>query len=433
MEIFELGAARQAALIRSRELSSREVVEAQLARIAAVNDDFGALRVVLAEQALAAADAADREPATGPLHGVPVSVKENIDVAGTATTWGTQALRQAVAPLDAPVVANLKAAGAIVLARGTLPDFALRWHTEGVVNPVDPTRTAGGSSAGEAVAVATGMVALGVGNDLGGSLRFPSQCCGTVALRPTLGRVPDAGVIPTADVPLSRQLFNAQGPIAREVDDLRLALAAMSAPSARDPWSVPAALLDGPRRVRVAFPPDAEPGVEADVRAAADALADAGWEVDEGMPPAIDEAAQLWLELLMHDVRRDWPQMEPIASEGARRFMTQALAAAPPPSPDAWTARRRIAREWAEHDGIYLTPICLREPFAPGADLEEIEAVLASMRMVVPVNLLGLPAVAASGIQLIGPRFGEALCLAAGTDVQFSVASNTADRRSSTV
>jgi amidase len=428
MEITELGAARQAAAIRSRELSSREVVEAHLARVSG-----GALRVVLAEQALAAADAADRTAPAGPLHGVPISVKENIDVAGTATTWGTTALREAIAPLDAPVVANLRAAGAIVLGRGTLPDFALRWHTDGVTNPVDPARTPGGSSAGDTVAVATGMVALGVGNDLGGSLRFPSQCCGTVALRPTLGRVPDAGLIPAPDVPLSRQLFNAQGPIAREVEDLRLALGVMQAPSARDPWHVPAADAGGSRRVKVALPRDAEPAVLDAVRRAAAALEAAGWELEEALPPAVDEAAELWLELLMDDVRGEWPHMEPIASPGARRFMEQALAASPAPRPGAWQARRRIARAWAEHDGLYLAPICLREPFAPGADLDDLAGVLASMRFVVPVNLLGLPAVAVSGIQLIGPRFAESLCLDAATDVQVAVAANAADRTSSLV
>src|SRR3954462_11162295 len=160
MEIWELGAARQAAAIRSRELSSREVVAAHLERIEAVNPAFNALRLVLAEQALGAADAADRTVPAGPLHGVPVSVKENVDVAGTATTWGVPALHGAIAPVDAPVVANLRAAGAIVIARGHMADFALRWHTDDVVNPRDPGVTPGGSSGGEAVAVATGMVPL---------------------------------------------------------------------------------------------------------------------------------------------------------------------------------------------------------------------------------------------------------------------------------
>src|SRR3954451_17849462 len=124
MEIWELSAARQAAAIRAGELSSREVVTAHLERIEAVNPVVNALRVVLAEQALAAADEADRSTPNGALHGVPVSVKENVDVAGTATSWAV--LEGAIAPLDAPVVANRRRAGAIVLARGNMADFALR-------------------------------------------------------------------------------------------------------------------------------------------------------------------------------------------------------------------------------------------------------------------------------------------------------------------
>src|SRR4051795_4502864 len=237
MEIWELSAARQAAAIRARELSSREVVAAHLERIESVNPAVNALRVVLSEQALAAADEAARSTG-GPLHGVPVSVKENVDVAGTATSWGV--LEHAIAPLDAPVVANLRQAGAIVLGRGNMADFALRWHTESAlagatINPRDPSLTPGGSSGGEAAALATGMIGLGVGNDLGGSLRFPSQCCGTVALRPSHGRIPDAGVIPASETALSIQQFNVQGPMARTIEDLWLAFEVMSAPSPRDP------------------------------------------------------------------------------------------------------------------------------------------------------------------------------------------------------
>src|SRR6478736_1732022 len=130
MEIHELSAAAQAAAIRARELSSLEVVTAHLERIEEINPSLNALRVVLADEALAAADEADRHEPQGPLHGVPISVKENVDVAGTATTWGLPALATAIAPLDAPVVTNLRNAGAIVLGRGNMADFALRWHTE---------------------------------------------------------------------------------------------------------------------------------------------------------------------------------------------------------------------------------------------------------------------------------------------------------------
>src|SRR5262249_50678575 len=158
-----------------------------------------------------------------------------IDVAGLPTTHGVPALAGAIARADAPAVANLRAAGAIPLARTNMPDFALRWHTDSAiagptVNPWDPALTPGGSSAGEAVSLATGMSLLGVGTDLGGSLRWPSQCAGTAALRPTFGRIPKGET--TA---MSLQLMDVQGPMARRVEDLRLAFKIMSGPDARDP------------------------------------------------------------------------------------------------------------------------------------------------------------------------------------------------------
>src|SRR5438270_2945424 len=196
--LWQLGATELADVIRKRSASSREVVQAHLERIDAVNPKVNAVTTTLAEEALAAADAADAALGQGagasPLHGVPFTVKENIDVAGSATTWGAAMLGQQVASEDAPHIANLRAAGAIPIARTNMPDFALRWHTDSGVagptqNPWDASVTPGGSSGGEAAALITGMTPLGVGNDLGGSLRWPAQCCGISSLKPSLGRV----------------------------------------------------------------------------------------------------------------------------------------------------------------------------------------------------------------------------------------------------
>ena len=186
-ELCSKGAGELAGMIASGEVTSTEVVDAHLARIEEVNPDLNAVTVTLADEARAAAAAVDRAVAAGeplgPLAGVPFTVKENIDVAGSATTWGVAALAGQIASTDAPMVARLREAGAIPLARTNLPDFAFRWDTESgragrTRNPWDPTRTPGGSSGGEAVALATGMTPLGLGNDLGGSLRVPSQMCG---------------------------------------------------------------------------------------------------------------------------------------------------------------------------------------------------------------------------------------------------------------
>src|SRR5205807_509402 len=163
---------------------------------------------------------------------------------------GLVALEGAVASEDAPQVAALRAAGAIPIGRTNLPDLGLRWHTDNAlrgatVNPWDPGRTAGGSSGGEAAALATGMTPLGLGNDYGGSLRVPSAFCGTAALKPTFGRVPDASSLAPEEFPLTLQLFAVQGPMARGVADLRLAFASMIGPDPRDPWWTPAP-LQGP-------------------------------------------------------------------------------------------------------------------------------------------------------------------------------------------
>jgi len=209
-DLWRMSATDQAAAIRSGQASSREVIEAHLRRIEAVNPAVNGVTVVLGEQALAAANAADHAVAGGgelrALHGVPFTVKENIDLAGTATTQGIKALAGAVPDHDAPHVARLRAAGAIPIGHTNCPDLGIRWHADSelwgeTINPWDRCRTPGGSSGGEAAALATGMTPLGVGGDLGGSLRWPAQCCGICSLKPTLGRIPRGTTIEPADLP----------------------------------------------------------------------------------------------------------------------------------------------------------------------------------------------------------------------------------------
>jgi amidase len=196
-----MGAAEIAAAVRAGDLPCREVVRAHLDRIASVNPRLNAVTRSLEEEALRAAAEADAaRPEEGPggtLRGVPITLKENIDLVGSPSTQGSPALRNALPSRDAPLVERLKRAGAIPVARTNLPDFGLRWHTDSALhgatlNPWDPDRTPGGSSGGDAAAIATGMAPAGIGNDYGGSLRYPAQCCGIAALRPTPGRIPHA-------------------------------------------------------------------------------------------------------------------------------------------------------------------------------------------------------------------------------------------------
>src|SRR5262245_45381115 len=263
-DLWRMGATELAEAIRTGRTSSQEVVEAHLRRIEAVNPAVNAITVVLGERALDAAKAADRAVAGGgdlpPLHGVPFTVKENIDLAGTPTTLGLKALAGAYPRRDAPVAERLKAAGAIPIGRTNCPTITVRWHTDSelwgaTINPWDRSRTPGASSGGEAAALATGMSPLGLGNDGLGSLRWPAQCCGISALKPTLGRIPTATSIEPLDTPIGIQLTAVEGPMARRVADLRAAFEALVGPSWRDPWTVPA-LMRGPepaRPIRVAL------------------------------------------------------------------------------------------------------------------------------------------------------------------------------------
>jgi amidase len=449
-ELSRLGAVELAGKIARREVSAREAVEAALARIEAVNPALSAVRVVLADEALAAADEADRRAGAGeelgPLHGVPITVKENLDVAGTATSSGVSALVEATAARDAPSVAGLRAAGAIPVGRTNLAELGFRWHSFSgagghTVNPWNSELTPGGSSGGDAVALATGMVALGVGNDLGGSLRIPSQFNGTAAIKPTFGRVGEATTVPPLDGVLAIQLMAVNGPMARQVEDLRAALGPISAYDPRDPWQAPVPLqgppLEPPIRVTVCLWDGVHPDVADGVRRAADALAGAGYEVEEGEPPRIEEAREQWVRLVVNEFRAAWPEIAPVASDPATRFVELAFEVVEPMDPMehgmSYVNRQAVARDWAEFQAerpLVLAPVCGRPPWEVDHDLSGPEAVvqlLEDMRMIGPVNNLGLPSAAVpvgeagglpQGVQVIGPRWREDLCLDAAAAIE---------------
>ncbi len=465
-DLWRSGAADLARLIRDKEVSSREVVQAHLDRIAQVNPKLNAVTEVLEETALEAAAAADAAIAggedVGPLHGVPFTVKVNVDVAGSATTAGMPLFADARPAADAPVVARLRVAGAIPLARTNMPDGGMRWHTASslhgaTLNPWNPALTPGGSSGGEGAALATGMTPLGIGNDIGGSVRWPSQCCGVTALRPTLGRVPHHSSTIDIELSISYQMFFAQGPMARQVRDLRLALQAMSGSDARDPWSVPAPLEGsgrsdrvgphferdrrGPLRVAVTTDPGGlgvDPAIAGGVRDAARALADAGCVVEEVDPPVVAEAHDLWGALLAAESRAMvLPLLGQLLSEEAStifHFLVDSFPACDLAGyVEALARRNRLARDWAlflERHDVILGPASCAQPFAAGADLSSKDVfakILLGMRLITAVNLLGLPAAVvpvgvADGLplaaQIIGARFREDLCLQAAEAIE---------------
>jgi amidase len=459
-QLWALSALELAKELAAREISSREVISAHLARIEAVNPAVNAVTVPLSEEAMAAAATADQAIAAGhslgPLHGVPFTVKENLDVQGRPTTAGVPALRDNLAPADAVVVARMRAAGAIPIARTNLPDFALRLHTDNAlhgatVNPWNPTLTPGGSSGGEAVALATGMSPLGLGNDMAGSLRMPAHCTGICTLKPSRGRVPWWNATDLGGPPLVVQLMAVNGPMARSVTDLRVALAVISGSDPRDPWSIPLTGAvgpsgTGPRSVAVISEPDGgstDPDVAASVRRAADALVEAGYKVEEVNPPPVAAAFETWSQIVASEVHSMWPQMRELVNPGARTFLEYFFARWSVNRDQlalAWIDRLKVARAWTEFQVEYplvLGPVSTQPPFEVGFDIrgpDEMAETMRRHRLLTVANLVGLPSVAVptgvvdgvpQGVQVIGPYLGDELCLAAAMAIEQSLGTFT--------
>lgn len=452
-ELWRRGAVELAGMIARKEVSSREVVSAHLERIDEVNPYLNAIVRRWDSDALAAADAADAAVALGrplgPLHGVPVTVKDNIDLAGTPTTQGIAILAGAVAPIDAPVVERVRAAGAIPIGNTNLPDLGLRVTTESSLhgithNPWHPTRTAGGSSGGEASALASGMSPLGFGNDIGGSLRNPANCCGVASIKPTTGVVPWATEIPPQDPGMSAQLMLTDGSMARHVVDVRAGLLAIAGAHDRDPRSLPITLSDraSGRALRVAVAADppggsTHPEVAAAINAAADALSNAGAQVTEAVPASFARAIHVWGSILTEEVRSQRALLDLVMGDDGKKFLSYADDVFPPIDASTlmlmFTERNTIDREWHHFLTMYdvlLMPTWAQPPFELGADIVSLEAaqgVLEMLRPVLPANLLGLPAAVVPvgmadgtpvGAQLVGRRFADLTCLNAAEQLE---------------
>jgi amidase len=431
-----MSAAELAREIAAGERSARATVQAHLDRIDAVNPALNAVTITLAEEALAAADAADALVARGgrlpPLLGVPFTVKENIDLAGTVTSLGLRG--GAAVAHDAPHIAHLRAAGAIPIARTNLPDLALRWHTDNArhgatVNPFDAALSPGGSSGGDAVALASGMAAFAVGSDYGGSLRVPAALAGVYALRPTPGRLAQAFAVPPF---MSRQLMATDGPLARRASDLPLLLAAMARSDARDPRFTPASADAAPGPVALVLATDG-------ARAAANALVAAGYEVVEAEAPRLEEAAQLWLDLVAFELRLGaLARLREEGSDGTRRS-AEALFGLGRALDGEGYARAlgdlyALTAAWSElfdRHSLLLGPVSTADPWPVGHDLGGEDALRDEwwgFRLTVATACLGLPAVSVPvgfderglpvGVQLVGPRWAEGALLAAAAAIE---------------
>jgi Asp-tRNA(Asn)/Glu-tRNA(Gln) amidotransferase A subunit family amidase len=453
-----LSASEMAEDLRRKKFSPVELVEAHFARIAGLNPRLNAFIALDEERARRDAKAREGEFARGllrgPLHGIPVSIKASIATAGMPWEAGTRLRAGTLAAKDAVLVSRLRNAGALVLGVTNTPELLMAWETDNLLygrtsNPWDLARTAGGSSGGEAAAIAAGISAAGVGSDGGGSIRVPAHFTGICGLKPTPGRVPATGHFPPAGGPFA--LLGVVGPMARTVPDLQMLFEAMASPDDGDPSSAPVPLRpltrEDLRSVRIGyFEDDARtpvtPETRAAVQAAAQALGRAGFEVVPFRPDGLEHARQLWWKffgivgamMLRPMTQGREPDLSPILKE-----FLEWSAAEPPPSGQAllstWLQRDDLRAQvlaQMQRFPILLCPAAAIPAFRHGERSWIIDGktvkYLDAWSYAEWFNLLGNPAavvpVAQSpeglpiGVQIVGRPWEEELLLAVARELE---------------
>jgi len=458
--ITKFSAAEMARLIRRKQLSPVEVVEAHLERIERLNPKINAFACLNIEQARVEARRAETVLMQGvqskPLLGVPVSIKSCIDVKGLRCEAGSHLRDGYVAAEDATLVARLKQAGAIVLGNTSTPEVLMAYHTENELqgrtnNPWDLARTPGGSSGGEAAAIAACMSAAGIGSDGGGSIRVPAHFSGICGLKPTPGQIPATGHYPPCGGPFS--LIGVVGPMARTVEDLQLLFEVTAGYDPGDPASVPVALELADQlqanKLRIGFYEDdgyspPTPETRAAVHAAAGALKEAGFTVEPFRPEGLDRARELWFVIFVEASALVLNPMvkgrENEISSNTKEFL--ALTALQPPLSGDRLLHTLIERDQVrfrvltqmEKFPILLAPVCSIPAFRhedAGWGTSHAADYLRTMTYCQHYNLLGNPAAVVPvgkspeglpiGVQIIGRPYkeSEVLAVAAVLDKQF--------------
>lgn len=446
-------------MIRERSVSPVEVAEAYLRRIDELNPRLNAIVTVapdVLERAREAEGQVMRGEATGVLHGVPLTIKDTIETRGLCTTSGSKVLASYVPAEDAPAVARLRAAGAILLGKTNVSEMALTYESDNPVfgrtnNPYNLRLTAGGSSGGEAAAISSCLSAAGLGSDLSGSIRIPAHFCGISGLRPTTGRVPCAGHFPPSTGPYS--LGATIGPMARTVEDLSLILSVVAGYNAREFVSAPLESGGSPasrlslKGWRVAWYTDdrVSPVTEETrraVRAAVGALEEAGLVATESLPPGVSRGPQLWLALFSRAILGHLSEVYGGREEDAGafvRFLMNSLTAGPPPAVDefvkAWSERDRLRAElvaWMKETPLIVAPVGASQAFEHGARHLSVDgqaiSVFRAFGYAQTFNVYGLPAVCVPagrtpeglpiGVQIVGRPFQEEALLSAALIVE---------------
>ncbi|MFJ3525346.1 amidase [Pseudomonas sp. NPDC090203] len=455
-QIWRWDAVDVAAHIRLGTISSREALESCFKRTDALNPRLNAIVFADRERALLAANTADsqvsRGEILGPLHGVPVTIKLNVDVVGEATTNGVPAFAERIAPANSSVVSNLLKAGAINVGRTNTPPFSFRWFTENplhgrTLNPWSDSVTSGGSSGGAAVSVAAGMCPLAHGTDIAGSIRYPAYVNGIAGLRATPGRIP--AFHPTTGLRyLGLQTMSAQGPLARSMRDLQLGLAAMAQPDRRDSMWVPAHMCypDDTCTVRVALVDEIpgvslDPAIKTSLNDTAHILEAAGYRVERATPPGMIEGVEIWQSIVMTEVRLGmYAGVRAMADETILRAVGNLVAAAPEMDLQGYALaiaqRDELRRKWNEfliRYPLILMPSACQLPMRWGEDLgsiEEIKRVLVDQSPLITVAALGLPGLSVPtgvvddlpmGVQLVADSYREQRLLYAGEIIEREV------------
>jgi len=453
-ELTALPAVTLATLIREKQVSPVEVLEAHLHRIESQNPHLNAFVHLDAERARREARAAQaavmRGDSVGPLHGVPISIKSSIDLGGFRCEAGTKLRAGYVAPSDAVLVSRLRRAGAIIPGVTNTAELLMAWESDNLLygrtnNPWDTTRTAGGSSGGEAAAIASGMVAGGVGSDAGGSIRVPAHFCGICGLKPTPGRVPATGHFPNSVGPFAK--LGVVGPMARTIADLKVLFDVMAGPEDTDVCSAPVPTRwpneEELRQTTIGYFEDdgrtpVTPETRTAVRQAADALDKAGFKVAPFRPEGLEQARDLWWKffgtvggmLLGPMVKGHETEISPVL----RQFL--GLVAAEPPHSGhtllySWIQRDELSAQFLAQMKafpILLCPVAAIPAFRHGERTWQVEnrpiKYLDAWSYSAWFNLLALPGVAVPvgrspeglpiGVQVVARPWQDetALCLA---------------------
>jgi Asp-tRNA(Asn)/Glu-tRNA(Gln) amidotransferase A subunit family amidase len=439
-----------ARLVRQKQLSPVELVEAHLERIEQLNPRLNAFTCLRAEHARGEARLAEQAIMRGqqkPLLGVPISIKSCIDVKGLRCEAGSRLRGGYVAAEDAVLVARLKQAGAIVLGNTSTPEMLMAYHTDNILqgrtnNPWDLARTPGGSSGGEAAAIAACMSAGGIGSDGGGSIRVPAHFSGIAGLKPTPGRIPATGHYPPGGGPFS--LIGVVGPMARTAEDLQLLFEVTAGFDAGDPVAVsnPVERLNGQqtKKLRIGVYEDdgyspPTPETRAAVRAAAAALRDAGFAVEAFRPEGLDRARELWEVIFVEAIAMVLNPMvkgrEDAMSDNLKEFL--AIAAERPPLTgerllhtllDRDQVRFRLLTQMQEFP-ILLAPVCSLPAFRhedAGWGPRHVADYLRTMTYCQHYNILGNPGAVVPvgksaeglpiGVQIVGRPYKEEEVLA---------------------